>query len=841
MRTPPLTKDALMNNRIFPAAATESHIAARMAPFQRTALMTALAIAVFTLALMPIASVKWPSVASFLPVYQATTVVSYATVAYLIYGYFRQTRLHALLYLWGGCVYTSAVLLIQFFSFPSAFVNDVRLVGGTQTPSWLWFFWHLGSTGMLFGYAWSEWRVRGRLAPDPIAAFRTCAILTAGALALSVLAVTLFHDRLPVVDVAGDFSRITSSGYAPLIQVIIVLALFMLWRATRFATPMSAWLGVAIVAMAFDNAITMAGGARLTAGWYVGRINALVSGLVMLVLYLKEVNRVYLRAASMADELALANQRLEGEHARMLSLFEQAPGFMAVLTGHEYRVQIANAAFQRLVGDRAVIGLPIGEALPELAEQGYLDLIEGVRLQGRAYVGAGLKLSLRRDEHAALEDLYIDVLFQPNGGLHGEAGSIFIQGNDVSEQWQARQEVNRQQKYLEQLVRERTQKLEDTQTALLHAQKLEAIGKLTGGVAHDFNNVLHIINGNIDLIKMCTPGNEKVSLRCESARTAIRRGAKLSSQLLAFARKQPLQPDAVNLPDVFNAIDLLLKRAVGEKIEVSFVACLGVWNVLVDPQQLENVILNLCLNASDAMPSGGALAIRVDNVCRDDIEFVRLAFTDTGHGMSAEVKARAFEPFFSTKGVGKGTGLGLSMAYGFVKQSGGHIDIDSDVGKGTTIDILLPRTDKRAPEKTAAPSLAIRGGTETVLAVDDEQDILDNVAAMLRDLGYRVLTAGSADAALEVMESQERIDVLFTDVIMPGSVSATSLAERTRRRHPNIRVLFTSGYTENAVIHNGRLDEGINLLSKPYGRVELAGAMRAVLATPSYAGEVGVT
>lgn len=829
-----------MNRRTFTASTDAGHVAAPMSSYQRMALVIALAIAVASVALMPIADTRWPGIPAFLPVYQATTVVCYAVVAYLVYGYFRQTRLHALLYLWGGCVYTSAILLVQFFSFPSAFVPDVRLLGGTQTPSWLWFFWHLGSTGMLFGYAWSEWRQRGRLTATPGAAFAKCAAWTMAALAGSVLAVTWFHDSMPVVDVAGDFSRITRTGYAPLIQTIILMALFMLWRATRFATPMSAWLGVAIVALVFDNAITMAGGARLTVGWYVGRINALLSALVMLILYLKEINRVYLRAAAMADDLARANERLAGEHSRMISLFEQSPGFMAVLAGHDHRVQIVNAAFLRLVDDRVLVGLPLAQVLPELAEQGFLDLINRVRDERRAHVGVGMKLSLRRGIEGEYDERFIDVLFQPNIDIDNRADSIFIQGNDVTEQRRARLEIERQQQHLESLVTERTRKLEDTQTALMHAQKLEAIGKLTGGVAHDFNNVLHIINGNIDLIKMFMPANEKVNARCESAQTAIRRGAKLSAQLLAFARKQPLQPAAVSLPDVFLAIDLLLKRAVGERIEVAFIAAPDVWNVLVDPQQLENVILNLALNASDAMPSGGTLTIQIDNVRSDDSEFVHMAFTDTGHGMPDDVKARAFEPFFSTKGIGKGTGLGLSMAYGFVKQSGGHIDIDSTVGEGTTINILLPRTATTATEKKTVPVRTLVGGTETILAVDDERDILDNVVAMLRDLGYRVLTADSAETALAVLDQEAHIDMLFTDVIMPGTVSATELAECARRTHPGIRVLFTSGYTENAVIHNGRLDEGVNLLSKPYGRAELASAVRAVLVAPSPASVVDV-
>jgi signal transduction histidine kinase/CheY-like chemotaxis protein len=580
------------------------------------------------------------------------------------------------------------------------FVPDVRLLGGTQTPSWLWFFWHLGSTGMLFGYAMAEWRFGRRTVENPARAFAICAATTLLALAVSVLAVTVFHDWLPVVDIKGDFSRITRSGYAPLIQLIIVAALLLLWRATRFRTPMHAWLGVAMVALIFDNAITMAGGTRLSVGWYVGRINALLSAFVMLVLYLKEVNRGYLSAAAAAAELERVNRALETHYQQ-----------------------------------------------------------------------------------------------------------------------------------LETLVTERTRKLEDTQAALMHAQKLEAIGKLTGGVAHDFNNVLHIISGNLDLIKMVTPSNAPVQGRCNSAQLAIKRGAKLSSQLLSFARKQPLQPDSVSLPEVFGAIDLLLKRAVGERIAVQFDVADNVWNVLADPQQLENVMLNLAMNAADAMPEGGSLRIFVSNVQRADGDFVQLAFADDGYGMTPEVKARAFEPFFSTKGVGKGSGLGLSMAYGFVTQSGGRIDIDSAPGTGTSVNILLPQAAAAKVPKPVQIRSAGHRGNETILVVDDEPDIVDNVAAILRDVGYSVFTASSADEAVTLLDSAGRIDLLFTDVIMPGSVTATELAARARVRHPQLRVLFTSGYTENALIHNGRLDEGINLLNKPYDGIALAGAVRTLLSS----------
>jgi signal transduction histidine kinase/ActR/RegA family two-component response regulator len=802
--------------------------ASALAPFQRQAIAVSLLIALVTTALMPGAARHWPAISAFLPAYQTATISCYAVVAFLIYGYFRQTRQYALLYLFGGCVYTSSILLVQFFAFPSAFLPNVRLLGGTQTPSWLWFFWHLGSTGMLFGYAAAEWRRPGHLVSRDLVAFVRCSMLTAGLLAASVLAVTVFHDAMPVVDVAGDFSRITHTGYAPLIQLIIVAALWMLWRATGFRTPMHAWLGVAMVALMFDNAITMAGGTRLSIGWYVGRINALASAFVMLMLYLKEVNRVYLNAAANAEQLGFANALLATEHARMLDLFDQAPGFVAVLSGEDHRIDMHNAAFQELIGDRTVTGRPFRDALPELDGQGYFELLDSIREHGRAHIGNEMKLILARGVGTSAE-LYIDVLFQPSQRHDGHGIRIFLQGTDVTEKRRAQLDLERQQQLLETLVQERTRKLEETQTALMHAQKLEAIGKLTGGVAHDFNNVLHIIGGNIDLIKMVTPANEPVHLRCASAQTAIKRGAKLSSQLLSFARKQPLQPEAVSLAAIFDAIDLLLKRAVGERIDVRFAIGASAWNTLVDPQQLENVILNLALNASDAMPEGGSLTISVENAVQPDGNYVHLAFQDTGHGMSDDVKTRAFEPFFSTKGVGKGTGLGLSMAYGFVNQSGGRIAIDSVVGVGTTINILLPRTDSQ-PGAKAAPSVgAERGGNETILIVDDEPEILANVAAMLRDSGYRVLTACDADDAMRQLGEPGRIDLLFSDVIMPGEMSTTELADHARARHSDLRVLFTSGYTENAMIRDGRLDAGVNLLSKPYGRAELISAVRSVL------------
>jgi CheY-like chemotaxis protein len=309
--------------------------------------------------------------------------------------------------------------------------------------------------------------------------------------------------------------------------------------------------------------------------------------------------------------------------------------------------------------------------------------------------------------------------------------------------------------------------------------------------------------------------------------------------LLSFARKQPLQPTPASLAHVLGDMDELLKRAVGERVRIELDVVPDNWNVRVDQQQLENVILNLALNASDAMQAGGVLTIKISNTVLNDKENARLelgarehvclAFIDTGSGMSAEVRERAFEPFFSTKGVGKGTGLGLSMAYGFVKQSGGHIEIESEPGQGTTVTVLLPRTVEAAVDKPAPQGAAVVGGTETILVVDDEIAIQDNVAEILMALGYRILRASSADEAVPVLRQHHKIDLLFTDVIMPGTMNSPQLAVLARQLHPAIQVLFTSGYSEDAVIQDGKLKQDVKLLNKPYSDEELARAIRATL------------
>ena len=388
--------------------------------------------------------------------------------------------------------------------------------------------------------------------------------------------------------------------------------------------------------------------------------------------------------------------------------------------------------------------------------------------------------------------------------------------------------------------REQAEALRLTEQQLRQSQKMEAVGQLTGGVAHDFNNLLHVISGNLELLKRDIAGNERAERRAANATAAVSRGAKLASQLLAFGRRQPLEPKVINIARIVSGMDEILRRALGEAVEIETSVAGGLWNCLVDPTQIENAVLNLAINARDAMAGAGKLTIEVSNAFVDDAyarlnaevapgQYVLLAVTDTGHGMSPEVLAQAFEPFFSTKPEGKGTGLGLSMVYGFVKQSGGSVKIYSEVGHGTTVKIYLPRVRQGEDIVAEVDARHVSGGTEVVLVVEDDEGVRATVIEMLTDLGYRVLTAKDATSALSIIESGVPIDLLFTDVVMPGPLKTTELARQARQRQPNIAVLFTSGYTENAIVHGGRLDEGVELLGKPYTREALAWKVRHVL------------
>jgi signal transduction histidine kinase/CheY-like chemotaxis protein len=385
-----------------------------------------------------------------------------------------------------------------------------------------------------------------------------------------------------------------------------------------------------------------------------------------------------------------------------------------------------------------------------------------------------------------------------------------------------------------------------TQDQLRQAQKMDAIGKLTGGVAHDFNNLLQVISGNLQLLATDVSGNARAERRVANAMAGVDRGSRLAAQLLAFGRRQPLAPKVVNIGRFVREMDDLLRRSLGEAIEVETVIAGGLWNTQVDVGNVENALLNLAINARDAMGGQGRLTIEAGNTLLDEVyarahgdlkpgQYVMLAVTDTGTGIAPDVLAQVFEPFFTTKPEGQGTGLGLSMVYGFVKQSGGHVKIYSEPGHGTTVKIYLPRSTQGEDRPVGMEDAGVRGGDETILVAEDDDDVRETVVVMLADLGYRVLRARDAESALSIIESGIAVDLLFTDVVMPGPMRSPELARKAAERQPGLAVLFTSGYTENAIVHGGRLDEGVELLSKPYTREALARRVRHVLAQRRHA------
>jgi CheY-like chemotaxis protein len=369
---------------------------------------------------------------------------------------------------------------------------------------------------------------------------------------------------------------------------------------------------------------------------------------------------------------------------------------------------------------------------------------------------------------------------------------------------------------------------------------MESIGHLTGGVAHDFNNILQIIGANLERVAQDVRNQPESWERARNALNAVANGARLTGQLLAFARRQPLNPRSTSIGRIVQDMTDLLRRTLGESVEVECIVGGGLWNTLIDPGQIESAILNLAINSRDAMPGGGKLTIEVVNAFLDDAyaaqhlevvsgQYVMVAISDTGAGMSTDTLARAFEPFFTTKAEGRGTGLGLSQVYGFVKQSGGHTKIYTECGQGTTVKLYLPRT--RKPQESAGHIHAepVRGGSERILIAEDDESVRNAVMDMVSELGYAVLKAENAEQALVVLQSGVAIDLLFTDVIMPGSISTRELARRAEEMQPNIKVLYTSGYTQNAIVHNGKLDDDASLLSKPYRRDDLARKFRSLL------------
>ncbi len=511
----------------------------------------------------------------------------------------------------------------------------------------------------------------------------------------------------------------------------------------------------------------------------------------------------------LADELEQRVQQRTQERDRIWRISQDVLA-VAYLDG---RFQSFNPAFTRILGWRESDLTSL--SVTEMVAPEYLPRLENVLDE----LSSGIPVD-RFDaplKHKQTGYRWLSMSIMPEGGM------LYIVGRDVTEE------------------RNQAEMMRKMEGALRQAQKMESIGKLTGGVAHDFNNILQVVGGNLELLKLEFAGNAHAAHRLQQARFSVDRGAKLASQLLSFARRQPLQPVPTNLRRVLHEMDDLLRRAIGESVEIESIVSGGLWTTSLDRNQFENVVLNLAINARDAMRGEGKLTFELGNAVLDDDysqrhadvapgQYVLFAISDTGSGMLPEIMERIFEPFYSTKGEGEGTGLGLSMVYGFVKQSGGHIKVYSEPGCGTTFKIYLPRVHQPEAQETSLRSLPVTGGTETILIVEDNLAVQAMAADMLSSLGYKILKAVDGQSALGILRSGLQIDLLFTDVVMPGSVRSPDLARQAQAILPGIAVLFTSGYTQNAIVHGGKLDAGVELISKPYRREELARKVRHVLA-----------
>jgi PAS domain S-box-containing protein len=503
--------------------------------------------------------------------------------------------------------------------------------------------------------------------------------------------------------------------------------------------------------------------------------------------------------------------RQEGE-ALYRAIFTNAADYLYVLKvspDETFSVEELSPSFERATGitTRATRGRDLSQLAAGPWGQGLIDQLRAVVREGKAAF-------LSSPSPPRAPGRTWESILSPVRGPGGRIDRIVGSTRDVTERREAEAQLRR-------------------------AQRMEAVGHLTGGVAHDFNNLLQVIRGNLELLTRTVAGDEAASQRLRNAIHGADRAAQLTRQLLAFARRQPLEPRVVNLGRLVNDMADMLRSSVGERVQVETIVAGGLWNTLADPAQVENAILNLAINARDAMDGVGKLTIEITNAAVDaaygraaEIEpgqYVLLGISDTGCGMDEATRARVFEPFFTTKGADKGTGLGLSMVYGFVKQSNGHVQVYSEVGHGTTIKIYLPRSHQTETVAAAPRDMSLRGQSEVILVVEDDELVRASAVGMLRDLGYICIHAHDGAAALKVLEDGVKIDLLFTDVIMPGPVKSRDVVAAVHRLRPGVPVLYTSGYTENAIVHHGRLDEGVQLLSKPYTRDDLARKVRAML------------
>ena len=534
-----------------------------------------------------------------------------------------------------------------------------------------------------------------------------------------------------------------------------------------------------------------------------------------------------------------AERQSREERDRQQRLLQKMPGFVGVLTGPDHVFAYVNDAYIRISGPRQFIGRTVRDVFPELEGQGYFEMLDTVYHTGEEIRASATPIHLAGEAQSR----FIDLLYEPIRNDKGEVTGIFVGGYDASEQVRAKAALEVANINLEAGIAKALSERHALEAALVQAQKMEAVGQLTGGIAHDFNNLLGSISGSLQLMKTRLVQRRYDELERYMSMTddSVRRASTLTQRLLAFSRRQTLDPKPLDVNLLVVGLEDLIRRSVGPEVSVNVALAAQVGFTKVDAPQLENTLLNLCINARDAMPQGGRIDISTARRTLDaqaatafelpPADYIQLSVTDTGSGMPPEVIRRIFDPFFTTKPIGQGTGLGLSMVYGFVRQSGGNVSVNSTPGKGTAMHILLPLFEGTPEDDTPLPADAAPdpGEGETVLVVEDEWTIRLVIAEVLEDAGYKVLTAENGPNALRLLQSAGRIDLLVTDVGLPDGMNGRQVADAARQTRPALKVLFITGYVDNAPVGNGHLEKGMEVLTKPFDVTVLAQKVRGMI------------
>ena len=795
----------------------------------------------------PFAGAPLPKVPAFIPSYEAALAINDLITAVLLFEQFAKLRSSAVCALASGYLFTALMAVAHALTFPDLFAPGGLFDAGPDSTAWLYVFWHGGFPLAVIAYALGKDRDAASI--RHVGSVRTMFLVALAAVVAAVVGLTALATAgkamLPAI-MAGNHNTLALTIAVGSVWTLSLAALAVLvWRWPY--SILDLWLMVVMSAWLFDVALSsILNGGRFDLGFYAGRVYGLLAASFVLAALLLETgwlhDRLTAARAQLADrardlerrvrerteelqrsnaalkaeiaERQQAEQELQRTRAFLDVMIESLPAMLLVKDAGTGRCIYLNRAGEDLLGiDRAEL---VGKTVRDLAQGQDADLIE---LQDKRALTSDKPYEIYEGtlDTRKLGKRLVRTKKLPVPDETGAPKYLLAFSEDITDQRQ----------------------LEDQ---LRHSQKMEALGHLTGGLAHDFNNLLAIIIGNLDVLAELRPGDAEQTELVQGAISAALSGSELTKRLLAFARRQPLLPEHVDLNMLVEEISMLLKRTLGQDIAVGLELDRSIPPVTVDRVQLETAIANLANNARDAMPNGGRLLIATHTAHLDADyaahhaevvpgSYVAIEVSDSGQGMTPEVAARIFEPFYTTKAPGKGTGLGLSMVFGFMKQSGGHINVYSEPGRGTTFRLYLrPASTVGVAEDVEAPPLQPEAEAhETILVVEDNSQLRQIVVKQLIGLGFEVLEVDNAKRALELLALKGKVDLLFTDVVLPGEMDGCALAREVVARCPDSKVLLTSGFPGARLTDMQTLGTSVRLLSKPYRKEDLARTVREVL------------